>query len=106
MALEIDLLDLDGQAITASCHQFDVRLAVRTLTERLSQRIHVLRKIGVFNERLRPERFHQLALAHDPVMVLGEQEKQIEGFWRESNRTARSLQPAQCDVDPVRPKFV
>ena len=69
-----------GEAIAAARYQLDVRLTVWLTAERLSQGLHVLRQVRVIDERLRPQCLHQLAFAHDPVVVVCEQQQQIEGL--------------------------
>ena len=94
MLLEIDVSHVRGEAVSTSRHQFDIRLAVWLIAERLSQCVHVLCQVGILDERLGPQRLHQLRLAHHPVMVLRKEQQEIEGFWRESDCTAGALNPA------------
>ncbi len=105
-AIDLDLTHVRGEAIAPARYQLDVGLAVWLVAEGLSQGVHVLRQVGVIDERLRPERLHQLALAHDTVVVVCEQQQKIEGLRRQGNHTTGALEPAQPDIDPIGPEFV
>ena len=91
-----------GEAIPSPRHRIDERLSVRQVAERLAQRVDMLCEIGVIDERVRPERVHQLRLGHHTIGIAREEKQQVErlGAW---NRVApRSSRLG--DVYPERPE--
>ena len=63
------ITDLRGQPIAAARNGLDVGCAIRPIAQRLAQRVDVLRQIAFLDEGVRPQRFHQLGLRHDAVLL-------------------------------------
>ena len=51
-------------------------------TQRLSQRRNLERQIGVFDERVRPKRGHELFLGEYSAAAFHQEEEKVEGFRR------------------------
>ena len=66
----------------------------------------MLCEIGVLDERVRPERFHQLRLGHHTIGIACEEKQQVECLRGQWHRLARALEPAEPDVYRERPEFV
>ena len=66
----------------------------------------MLREIGLLDERVRPERFHQLRLVHHTIGIAREEKQQVERLRGQRNRFARALEPTEPDVYPERAEFV
>ena len=58
-----------GEAVAPPRHRLDIRRAVWLRAERFAKREHVLREVGLVDERVGPERLDQLGLRQDTVRI-------------------------------------
>src|SRR5215472_7270904 len=78
----------------------DVTMLFRRIAQGFAEHGYVLGEVGLFDEAIRPEAFHQFIFSHHAIAVLKEDQESVKGFGHERDRFLSAQQETLARIKP------
>ena len=98
--------DLPDKPVTALRHGLDVMPPAIFVIQGAPDRGDVLRQVGLFDERLRPQALHQFVFGQQVPAVFDEQEESVKRFGRQGHGLIVTQKLALGRVQPERTELI